>query len=79
MPWTQLGEAQALCGGCGGRCAESRAAQPPSTTTFKTHLRYSRFPAPSAIPLPPTDYPLFDALPPELVSGGKLSQLQVRG
>jgi hypothetical protein len=32
----------------------------------------------SAIPLPPTDYPLFDALPPELITGGKLSQLQVR-
>ncbi|KAF8066309.1 strawberry notch-like protein [Scenedesmus sp. PABB004] len=30
----------------------------------------------SAIPLPPTTYPLWDALPEEIVSQGKLSQLQ---
>ena len=33
----------------------------------------------SAIPLPPTDYNLFDALPSELVTSGKLSQLQLEG
>jgi hypothetical protein len=32
----------------------------------------------SAIPLPPTDYPLADALPPDVLASGKLSQLQVR-
>ncbi|KAK9833324.1 hypothetical protein WJX81_006479 [Elliptochloris bilobata] len=33
----------------------------------------------SAISLPHTDYPLFNALPPEVVSEGKLSQLQLEG
>ena len=33
----------------------------------------------SAIPLPPSDYPRWDALPPEVVSEGKLSQLQLEG
>ncbi len=32
-----------------------------------------------AIALPATDYPLYDALPPEVVSEGKLSQLQLEG
>jgi hypothetical protein len=33
----------------------------------------------SAIPLPPTSYPLFDALPPAVVDEGRLSQLQLEG
>ncbi|WIA22798.1 hypothetical protein OEZ86_009751 [Tetradesmus obliquus] len=33
----------------------------------------------SAIPLPPSDYPLWDSLPPEVVEQGKLSQLQLEG
>lgn len=33
----------------------------------------------SAIPLPPTDYPLWAALPEAVVSSGKLSQLQLEG
>lgn len=33
----------------------------------------------SAIPLPPSAYPLWDALPPDVVASGKLSQLQVGG
>jgi hypothetical protein len=36
-------------------------------------------PSRSAIALPATDYPLYDALPPEVVSEGKLSQLQLEG
>jgi hypothetical protein len=33
----------------------------------------------SAIPLPPSDYPLWDSLPAEVVEQGKLSQLQLEG
>ncbi|PNG99380.1 Protein strawberry notch 2, partial [Tetrabaena socialis] len=33
----------------------------------------------SAVPLPPTSYPLWDSLPAELVQGGKLSTLQLEG
>lgn len=33
----------------------------------------------SAIPLPPSSYPLFDAYPEAVVQAGKLSQLQLEG
>ncbi|GIL79152.1 hypothetical protein Vretifemale_8504, partial [Volvox reticuliferus] len=33
----------------------------------------------AAVPLPPSKYPLWDSLPPELVSSGKLSTLQLEG
>ena len=33
----------------------------------------------SAISLPESAYPLYDALPPEVVAKGKLSQLQLEG
>ena len=33
----------------------------------------------SAIPLPPTSYPLLEALAPEVLAAGKLSQLQLEG
>jgi uncharacterized membrane protein YgcG len=33
----------------------------------------------SAIPLPPSSYPLFDAYPESVVQQGKLSQLQLEG
>ena len=33
----------------------------------------------SAVSLPPTNFPLWDALPAELLKGGKLSQLQLEG
>jgi hypothetical protein len=36
-------------------------------------------PACSAIPLPPSDYPLFDAYPQAVVQQGRLSQLQLEG
>ena len=33
----------------------------------------------SAVRLPPTSYPLWDALPSELIDSGKLSSLQLEG
>lgn len=37
------------------------------------------FAACSAIALPPTDYPLWDSIPEQIVEEGKLSQLQLEG
>jgi hypothetical protein len=42
------------------------------------HLPSSLY-ASSAVSLPPTTYPLWSSLPPELLDSGKLSQLQLEG
>jgi hypothetical protein len=57
--------------------------QPQNTSLLFTFLAkkcYCNMPANrSAIPLPPSDYPLWDSLPAEVVEQGKLSQLQLEG
>ena len=46
-----------------------------SLATLKARV----FAACSAIALPPTDYPLWDSIPEQIVEEGKLSQLQLEG
>ncbi|GIL61313.1 hypothetical protein Vafri_15702 [Volvox africanus] len=62
---------------------------PPSRCSVRMYavqLRTGACPTPAtlprrlhSLPLPPSNYPLWDSLPPELVSSGKLSTLQLEG
>ena len=59
------------------------ARQAATQLHLRSALRYQQgrrvFVLCSAINLPESAYPLYDALPPEVVEKGKLSQLQLEG